>query len=54
MTIRNLACEEPKRVNSKLMTNFGRVSSEPEEILFGEDAPEVLIDVGSGTYKVDD
>ena len=53
VTISNLNCEEPEKVSSKLMTNFGRVSSEPEEILFGEDGPEVLIGVGSGTYKVD-
>ena len=35
------------------MKNFGRVSSEPEEILFGEGGPEILIGVCSGTYKVD-
>ena len=45
VTIRNLDGEEPGKVINKLMTNFGRVSSEPEEILFGEDGPEILIDV---------
>ena len=29
------------------------MSSELEEILFGEDKPEILIGVGPGTYKVD-
>ena len=49
VTISNLDCEEPE----KLMSNFGRVSSEPEEILFGDDGPEILIGVGLATYKVD-
>ena len=49
VTIRNLDCEKYEKVVSKLMTNFGKVSSEPEEILFGEDGLEILI----GTYKVD-
>ena len=53
MTSTNLDCEEPAKVINKLKTNFGRVSSESEEILFGEDGPEILIVVGSGTYKVD-
>ena len=35
------------------MSSFGEVVSEPEEILFGENAPEILIGVGSGNYKVD-
>ena len=35
------------------MTNFDGVPSKPEEILFGEDGPEILIGVGSGTYTVD-
>ena len=39
VTISNLDHEEPERVISKLKRNFVRVSSEPEEILFGEDGP---------------
>ena len=35
------------------MEPFGKVVSEPEEILFDEDGPEILIGVGSGNYKVD-
>ena len=50
VTISNLDCEEPEKVI--MMTNFGRVSSELEEILFGEDGPEIFIGLGLGTYKV--
>jgi hypothetical protein len=53
VTISHLDCENPKEVISKLMSSFGEVVSEPEEILFGENAPEILIGVGSGNYKVD-
>ena len=52
VTISNLNCEEPEKVISKLMTNFGRVSSSLKEILFGEGGPEILISVGSGTYVI--
>ena len=33
-SISNLDCEEPEKVISILMTNFGRVSSEADKILF--------------------
>ena len=32
---------------------FGKVVSEPEEIVYDEDGPEILFGVGSGNYKVD-
>ena len=35
------------------MAHFGKVVSEPEEILYDEDGPKILFGVGSGNYKVD-
>ena len=51
--ISHLDCAEPKNVISKLLAPFGKVVSEPEEILFDKDGPEILVGVGSGNYKVD-
>ena len=51
--ISHLDCEDPKDVICKLMAPFGKVVSEPEEILYDEDGPEILFGVGSGDYKVD-
>ena len=53
VVISHLDCEEPKNVISKLMAHFGKVVSEPEEIVYDEDGPKILFGVGSGNYKVD-
>jgi hypothetical protein len=37
---------------SKLMPLFGKVVSEPEEILFGEDEQTILSGVGPRNYKI--
>ena len=53
VTISHLDCEDPKNAISKLMAHFGKVVSDPEEILYDEDGPKILFGVGSGNYKVD-
>ena len=51
--ISHLDCEEPQSTIEEIMAAFGTVVSKPEEILFSEDAPKILINKGTGKFKVD-
>ena len=44
--------EEPKNVISKLMAHFSKVVSEPKDIVFGEDGPEILFEWAQENTKL--